>query len=58
MLPLDDSCYKEIREMKAEFLEFNRFFHKFDKIGKIGIPDCFYHLTMSTKVFRYLLWSS
>ena len=26
-----------MREMKAKFLEFNRFFHKFDKIGNFGL---------------------
>ena len=41
---------KKVQTLKAKNSKFNSF-SNFHKIRKIGIPDCFYHLTMSTKVF-------
>ena len=44
------SAKKKVQSLKAKNSKFNSF-SNFHKIRKIGIPDCFYHLTMSTKVF-------
>ena len=49
---------KKSTDIKAKNSKSNSFSNNFHKVGKIGIPDFLHHLTMSTKVFRYLLWSS